>query len=339
MWTSAPKVTCVLVACVPTRRDPTPVPDVRLATECLKTGRGVKVNSSQQKHCYVYQRPTQHICAVCQLTIKIPLLCNWIPPTFILNIYSDAHACLCWCACVSHRYWWVPVLVYLCQRDLSKLGRLLHLWELPNRVQSIIWRGALWRLVCSTPLIYMNSSITPHVYLIQPERTSAGGVSGSCLPSWIWVFFLDCRDSPVLQWMSNSLCCSTPDIDECALPTTCPWQTCTNTEGSFTCIKCQPGFRVSEDGQQCDGEAFGCVCTGMCFCLFVYLSTGLCVCDFLLYSNMQDLAFISQQSCSWGWMCQLDQVVCKQHQVWRLWPQSPIIWAQNPKILLPDITS
>lgn len=40
-----PRVTCVLVGCVPTRRDPTPVPDVRLATECLKTGRGVKVNS------------------------------------------------------------------------------------------------------------------------------------------------------------------------------------------------------------------------------------------------------------------------------------------------------
>lgn len=30
---------------MPTRRDPTPVPDVRLATECLKTGSGVKVNS------------------------------------------------------------------------------------------------------------------------------------------------------------------------------------------------------------------------------------------------------------------------------------------------------
>lgn len=74
-------------------------------------------------------------------------------PHILLNIYSDAHACLCWCACASHRYWWVPVLVYLCQRDLSKLRRLLHLWELPNRVQSIIWRGALWRLVCSTPLI------------------------------------------------------------------------------------------------------------------------------------------------------------------------------------------
>lgn len=37
-------MTCVLVGCVPTRRDPTPVPDVRLATECPRTGRGVKVN-------------------------------------------------------------------------------------------------------------------------------------------------------------------------------------------------------------------------------------------------------------------------------------------------------
>lgn len=42
---SVPRVTCVLVGCAPTQRDPTPVPDVRPAIECLKTGRGVKVNS------------------------------------------------------------------------------------------------------------------------------------------------------------------------------------------------------------------------------------------------------------------------------------------------------
>lgn len=46
-----------------------------------------------------------------------------------------------------------------------------------------------------------------------------------------------------------------PDIDECTLPTTCPRGTCTNTEGSFTCVTCQPGFRASEDGQGCEGEA------------------------------------------------------------------------------------
>lgn len=77
------------------------------------------------------------------------------------------------------------------------------------------------------------------------------------------------------------------DIDECALTTTCPRGTCTNTEGSFTCINCQPGFRVSEDGQQCDGEAFGCVCA---FVMFVFFSTG--VCSFLFYSDMPGLALI-----------------------------------------------
>lgn len=59
--------------------------------------------------------------------------------------------------------------------------------------------------------------------------------------------------------MSNRLFGFMPDVDECVLPTTCPQGTCTNTEGSFTCTVCQPGFRVSDDGQQCDGEAFGCV--------------------------------------------------------------------------------
>lgn len=43
---SVPKGICVLVECVPTRRGPTPVPGVRLATERLKTGRGVKMLTS-----------------------------------------------------------------------------------------------------------------------------------------------------------------------------------------------------------------------------------------------------------------------------------------------------
>lgn len=111
----------------------------------------------------------------------------------------------------------------------------------------------------STKLSLINSCITAHVYRIQSERTNVGRVIGSLLLG----FFLVCRD---LHWISNRLCCFTPDIDECALPTTCPQGTCTNTPGSYTCIICQPGFRVSEDGQQCDGEVFLCVCAGMCFC-------------------------------------------------------------------------
>lgn len=74
----------------------------------------------------------------------------------------------------------------------------------------------------------------------------------------------------------------TADINECALPTTCPQGTCTNTDGSFTCIVCQPGFRVSEDGQQCDGEDW--LCRNV-MCLF---STG--VSSFLFCSNMPNCA-------------------------------------------------
>uniref|UniRef100_A0A3Q1EW23 Latent-transforming growth factor beta-binding protein 1 n=1 Tax=Acanthochromis polyacanthus TaxID=80966 RepID=A0A3Q1EW23_9TELE len=59
------------------------------------------------------------------------------------------------------------------------------------------------------------------------------------------------------------LYCFTTDVDECALPTTCPQGTCTNTEGSFTCVVCQPGFRVSEDGQQCD-DMNECEDTSLC---------------------------------------------------------------------------
>lgn len=43
-------MTCVSVACVPTRRDPTLVLVAKQATECLMTGGGVKVNSSCAPH-------------------------------------------------------------------------------------------------------------------------------------------------------------------------------------------------------------------------------------------------------------------------------------------------
>lgn len=207
-------------------------------------------------------------------------------PRILFNIYSEVHACVSWCPCVSHRYWWVPVLVYVYQRDLSKCRRLLHLWELPDRVQHIIWRGALWRLVYSAPLISVISCNTCAFTQYSLTELTLVGFGVLAFRHWF-----GCRDSPVPQQMSNCLCCSPPDIDECALPTTCPRGTCTNIQGSFTCIVCQPGFRVSEDGQQCDGEAFGCVCTVMCF----FMCTGVCACDFLLHSNMPDLALIANK--------------------------------------------
>lgn len=111
----------------------------------------------------------------------------------------------------------------------------------------------------------------------------------------------------VLWWMFNRMCCYTPDIDECALPATCPLGTCTNTEGSFTCMICQPGFRVSEDGQQCDSEGFGCVRVGMFFVLFLCSITA----DHVWLPNK---AVVKAE---WA-TSQLVQVVCKQHQVWQL---------------------
>lgn len=50
-------------------------------------------------------------------------------------------------ACLLHRYWRVPVPVYMRQRDLSQHGRLIHLWELSDRLQGFVRRGVLRRLV------------------------------------------------------------------------------------------------------------------------------------------------------------------------------------------------
>lgn len=80
-----------------------------------------------------------HQCS--QLIVKIPALWNQIPSHFMIFLkwYS------CRSACVFHRYRWVPVFGYVCQWDLPKLRGLVYLWELPCRVQSIIWWRALWR--------------------------------------------------------------------------------------------------------------------------------------------------------------------------------------------------
>ena len=43
------------------------------------------------------------------------------------------------------------------------------------------------------------------------------------------------------------------DIDECQTPGVCPTGLCTNTEGSFSCVACDPGFTVAPDGVSCEG--------------------------------------------------------------------------------------
>lgn len=56
-----------------------------------------------------------------------------------------------------------------------------------------------------------------------------------------------------------SLCVT--DIDECSqLPEICTFGTCSNTEGSFTCL-CPEGFQISASGRRCLGN---CVCVGVC---------------------------------------------------------------------------
>ena len=45
---------------------------------------------------------------------------------------------------------------------------------------------------------------------------------------------------------------SFPDVDECAEGSNCA-QTCTNTEGSYTC-SCEPGYTLGDNGA-CNGKA------------------------------------------------------------------------------------
>lgn len=51
------------------------------------------------------------------------------------------------------------------------------------------------------------------------------------------------------------------DIDECSqLPEICTFGTCSNTEGSFTCL-CPEGYQISASGRRCIGNGGG-VCMG-----------------------------------------------------------------------------
>lgn len=45
------------------------------------------------------------------------------------------------------------------------------------------------------------------------------------------------------------------DIDECQSLDTCANGICLNSEGSYTCENCPAGYRVSYDGELCEGES------------------------------------------------------------------------------------
>lgn len=45
------------------------------------------------------------------------------------------------------------------------------------------------------------------------------------------------------------------DIDECQSLDTCANGICLNSEGSYTCENCPAGYKVSYDGELCEGKA------------------------------------------------------------------------------------
>lgn len=137
-WMSVLRVTFVLVVCAPTRRDHTLVPNVRLDTGSLKTGRGVTVSSSCRPH-----------------SVKSVSDCqdSWNPSQCIL----------------------------------------------------------------------LNS----------------------VLPTSYYIFIVIC--------LHELVCMCFTDIDECQSLSTCANGICLNSDGSYTCENCPTGYRVSYDGELCEG--------------------------------------------------------------------------------------
>lgn len=134
---NVPGVTCVWVGCVPTQKDPSFAPDVRLATECLWTSRAVKVNSIPS--CASHW--VEPIRAVKDLTHFASALWNCLCcATGFPLLLSYVNACV---LLLRHR--WVPVHFYMRQWNLPKLWGLVLLWALPRWVQSFAWRGILQR--------------------------------------------------------------------------------------------------------------------------------------------------------------------------------------------------
>lgn len=44
------------------------------------------------------------------------------------------------------------------------------------------------------------------------------------------------------------------DIDECQSPDICPLAACINSEGSYSCMTCDSGYKVSSDRHTCEGR-------------------------------------------------------------------------------------
>ena len=51
------------------------------------------------------------------------------------------------------------------------------------------------------------------------------------------------------------VCVSLSDVDECQSQALCVNGVCVNSEGSFSCISCPPGYTVSADGELCQGAS------------------------------------------------------------------------------------
>ena len=62
------------------------------------------------------------------------------------------------------------------------------------------------------------------------------------------------------------------DVDECEDPLQCPGQECVNSQGSYRCVSCQPGYRLLN--RLCAGK-HTCpprVCVCVCVCVSVSLT-------------------------------------------------------------------
>lgn len=220
------------MGCAPTQRGPTFAPGVRLVTGCLKTSRGVKVKTVQLFPAVLVIQPK-----------SLALL-------WLLKAYSTR----------------LSSLSFPCKIDFPSKLHFLYVRNLYTDIHGVFFPDIDECQSLSTCVngICLNSegSYTcencPTGYRVSFDGELCEGwlienysVNGAF--SYFWVCC--CENIAICQWMSKSPYCFLTDIDECALPTACPQGTCTNREGSFTCVVCEPGFRVSEDGQRCDGES------------------------------------------------------------------------------------